>query len=329
MPAAYPEYLKAAAIGLYETGEFNTDEVAEVLEVSASSVRLWLKTHSVKATTVPDIRARAWWRDALESGLAFNIISCLRTEISDSGRPIWDLAPSVKDRVDYICQNCEGVFNTAWHNLVRTVEHSPYGGGALCRECARIPIHLERRKVYPIGHRVGDLVVVDDTLVARGDGKFQQLCRCGCGAEEYVITHRLNSTVSSRAVACTACARLRHRRGNSHPNWTGGYIISGTYWEQIQRGARDRGLEFTLTIEYIEQLFQEQDGRCALTGVDISLPSGTGEYTASLDRIDSSKGYVEGNVQWTHKDINRLKMDYPEEQFLEYCRLVTIHRGLV
>lgn len=44
--------------------------------------------------------------------------------------------------------------------------------------------------------------------------------------------------------------------------------------------------------------------------------------TASLDRIDSSKGYVEGNVHWVHKDINIMKWDFPLETFIKMCKFV-------
>jgi hypothetical protein len=32
--------------------------------------------------------------------------------------------------------------------------------------------------------------------------------------------------------------------------------------------------------------------------------------TARLDMIDPAKGYVEGNVQWIHKDIQAMKGDF-------------------
>ena len=47
---------------------------------------------------------------------------------------------------------------------------------------------------------------------------------------------------------------------------------------------------------YIKELLKEQSGRCALSGLPIVAEEKTG--TASLDRKDSSKGYVPGNVQW-------------------------------
>jgi hypothetical protein len=46
------------------------------------------------------------------------------------------------------------------------------------------------------------------------------------------------------------------------------------------------------------------------------------EHTASLDRIDSSKGYCEDNVQWVHKDINRMKNTFDQDYFISLCKLI-------
>jgi len=52
-----------------------------------------------------------------------------------------------------------------------------------------------------------------------------------------------------------------------------------------------------------------------------------GASTASLDRIDSSKGYVRGNIQWVHIAINFMKHSLPEEEFIRWCCLVAQYRG--
>ena len=46
------------------------------------------------------------------------------------------------------------------------------------------------------------------------------------------------------------------------------------------------------------------------------------ETTASLDRIDSSKGYIKGNIQWVLKDINLMKGSTDEDYFKFLCGLV-------
>jgi hypothetical protein len=46
------------------------------------------------------------------------------------------------------------------------------------------------------------------------------------------------------------------------------------------------------------------------------------EATASLDRINSDEGYIKGNVQWVHKDINIMKNIYSSKYFIEMCKKV-------
>jgi hypothetical protein len=57
------------------------------------------------------------------------------------------------------------------------------------------------------------------------------------------------------------------------------------------------------------------------------LVKGKQKGTASLDRIDSLVGYIKGNVQWVHKDVNVSKMDFDESYFRQLCAAVTAHAG--
>ena len=49
--------------------------------------------------------------------------------------------------------------------------------------------------------------------------------------------------------------------------------------------------------------------------------------TASLDRIDSSKGYQPGNVWWVHKRVNRLKNDFSMDELLYWSRAIVRQHG--
>ena len=33
------------------------------------------------------------------------------------------------------------------------------------------------------------------------------------------------------------------------------------------------------------------------------------------------------NIQWVHKDLNRMKFDLSEDKFIRYCELVSKHRS--
>jgi hypothetical protein len=127
---------------------------------------------------------------------------------------------------------------------------------------------------------------------------------------------------------CWRCARkykILPDRMNSKM-WRGYGEISLTHFNQIKIGAKRRNLIFNLTIEYLWDLFLKQNRKCIYTGLELGFSkkrSLIGSCTASLDRVDSFKGYVEGNVQWVHKDINWMKQDFDNDYFIKMCKLVS------
>ncbi len=100
-------------------------------------------------------------------------------------------------------------------------------------------------------------------------------------------------------------------------------------FNKIKLQAKERNLSFKISMEYVGDLFESQEGRCALTGKTLTLKKHTTDtsQTASLDRKDSRKGYIRGNLQWVHKDINRLKSDLHETRFIDLCKEVASHSG--
>lgn len=105
------------------------------------------------------------------------------------------------------------------------------------------------------------------------------------------------------------------------------------FFEGFRRGAErakggGRTKEFTITIPYVVQLFADQKGLCYISGVPITLPMTYAEYgkslqTASLDRIDSSIGYVEGNVSWVHKELNMLKGTMSNSDLINWAHTIS------
>jgi hypothetical protein len=54
-----------------------------------------------------------------------------------------------------------------------------------------------------------------------------------------------------------------------------------------------------LTLEYLEELWKEQEGLCALSGIKMTfeLKRGRTHTNLSIDKIDRNKGYIIGNIQ--------------------------------
>lgn len=104
--------------------------------------------------------------------------------------------------------------------------------------------------------------------------------------------------------------------------------IPKNFWTRIKNNAKLRDIEVKISIEYCWDLFLKQDKKCAISGLPIVFYANIKKCTASLDRIDSKLDYLEGNVQWLHKDINRMKWAFPEKVFLDYCKVIVENLGM-
>lgn len=125
---------------------------------------------------------------------------------------------------------------------------------------------------------------------------------------------------------------LNYQPRNRGHKWVGFGEISGHYWGKIRHSAKSRKIQFNLEIEYCWDLYLKQGGVCALSGIPIKFETCAKEIiekTASLDRINQSIGYVEGNVQWVHKHVNNMKQYFTDDYFIELCKLVVINNKKV
>jgi hypothetical protein len=111
---------------------------------------------------------------------------------------------------------------------------------------------------------------------------------------------------------------------DKNPAFKGYKKIRMVHFNEIKRSANKRGIEFSVSIKYLWELYSNQDCKCALTGLPIVFGrlSHRHETSASLDRIDSKYGYIKGNLQWVLKDINLLKSNYDNEYFIKLCNHV-------
>jgi hypothetical protein len=74
------------------------------------------------------------------------------------------------------------------------------------------------------------------------------------------------------------------------------------------------------------ELWNNQKGKCALTNITLILRNDEKikPNTASLDRIDSSIGYVKGNVQFVAYSINLAKVDFDNQEFIDFLHEVVL-----
>ena len=134
----------------------------------------------------------------------------------------------------------------------------------------------------------------------------------GCGIEQAYTRkdHAKQSTLADWQ--CKKCVASSKKLRENHK-----LTPEKRLFNKFSKSAIDRGIKWELTEE---SMFYSYTGLCALTGWEIKTE---GSVTASLDRIDSSKGYSKDNIQWVHKLVNMCKNKYNQEDFICMCKAVS------
>ena len=116
---------------------------------------------------------------------------------------------------------------------------------------------------------------------------------------------------------CKACSNSKV--DNSHRGWHRGIRVS--WFNKFKTGAELRAIEWTLTLDEIADIYEKQNRKCALTDDDIAFPEvgHPQKANASIDRIDSTKGYCYNNVQLVTRHVNMMKQSYDQEYFVNTC----------
>lgn len=177
--------------------------------------------------------------------------------------------------------------------------------------------HAARMGVDRWNTQIGSLRIMGGVSGSRHP-EWAAICLI-CGGTRFV---RERWIASGKMIDCCSTDQLADRQADT--------CVPDDYWRGLISGAAARNIPFKIQPGFAWQLFQKQDGKCALTGWSIYFGVlGFGGQrigkSASLDRIDSSKPYWKTNVQWVHKDVNRMKNNFPEERLLEMCQAIVEH----
>jgi hypothetical protein len=116
-----------------------------------------------------------------------------------------------------------------------------------------------------------------------------------------------------------------------HKNFKGVGNIRLETFSKIKHGADKRKIIFDISIENLWDIYLRQFAQCAISGLEINFSNSirSGKNTASLDRINPSIGYVEGNIQWVHKDVNRMKWRYDQSYYIDICHKINNYKDRI
>lgn len=87
--------------------------------------------------------------------------------------------------------------------------------------------------------------------------------------------------------------------------------------------SKHRNHNFDIDIDYINYLYKKQNGKCFWFGVDL-IPSKMKKHPQqpSLDRLNTSLGYIKGNVVLSCYSANIGRNENPENVWIEFLKLI-------
>ena len=173
---------------------------------------------------------------------------------------------------------------------------------------------------FTLGDKINSWTITGPVTV---DGEAKVHVTCDCGYSAAVSCYAVAKGTSRGCLECDQ----KKRSGNGNHTWRGFGEVPGSFTQRFKRKCKEKEWVWEVTAENIHNIFINQNKKCALTGLEISFENLNEEKfgyscTASLDRIDSKKGYTLDNIQVVHKDINIMKNQYPQEYFIQMCKLV-------
>ena len=135
-----------------------------------------------------------------------------------------------------------------------------------------------------------------------------------------------NGTVTRHHTAklCSHCDK-RLARTVSKSIYTGASTFQCSVMGMYRR-AKDRNKHpISITVDYLYEIWPA-DNKCPIMNVEFvtenNHPDGSRRYAPSLDRIDNSKGYVEGNLRIISTIANRMKSDATEDEMMQFAAWV-------
>ena len=185
------------------------------------------------------------------------------------------------------------------------------GKTSSCRSCAarKTTTQLE------IGSKYKDWTILEGPIYKNSTAYYK--VKCECGTEMFKLPIEL--LYKDRDFCCMKCSHKENMNNITTKNGKIGELTK-TEHTRLKKSAKKRQYEFNVSIEYLWNLFENQQKICAITGDHIDDFS-----KASLDRIDSTKGYIEGNVQWVTQQANLSKHIMSTQELYDFCIKVLNH----
>lgn len=180
-----------------------------------------------------------------------------------------------------------------------------------CKKCSA----RNRLNKIEIGTHIKHWTIIEGPIYQNHTAFYK--VKCDCGKELFKLPIEILNP--NAYFQCASCAQKENKLKSMIANGKVGDLTL-TQYNKLKKSAEKRNYEFSVSIKYLWDLYISQNRKCNITG-DL-IPD---IKKASLDRIDSNLGYIEGNVQWVTYRANISKHTMTMKELYKFCTKVLNH----
>lgn len=169
------------------------------------------------------------------------------------------------------------------------------------------------------GIRFGRLSVIEKAERPKHVKSTSQywLCKCDCGNEKIINSHGL---MTGNTTSCGCYNKEKIKKALSYDNRNIPYI--NRIFCEYKKHSEKRNISFKISKKRFIELIESPCFYCGKEKSNTSRRSHCEEKYSynGIDRIDSSKGYIEENIVPCCKICNKAKLAMPRNEFLIWIK---------
>ena len=155
--------------------------------------------------------------------------------------------------------------------------------------------------------------------------KICKKCNIEKTLEEFETCHYKDkpSTVRNSCIECEKKAKKNYYEYLVQNNLPLSANKSIESWiKKLLNKASQRNKIIDIDFDYLLELYQNQNGKCSLSGEELTFHKNNLSTNLSIDRINSNIGYIKGNVQLVCHYVNIMKWNKDLPELIEWCKKI-------
>ena len=183
---------------------------------------------------------------------------------------------------------------------------------------------MARTKNYKdlTGLKIGRWTVIKPakTIIKANKPCLTWECICECGVVKIVLARNLNRGDSK------SCGCLKKFVDKTREMLPFGEAVCNWLFDNIQRRAKKKGNEFTLTKDEFKNISEKDCIYCGQSPKEYHLPNANGYYLCNgIDRIDNKVGYIFSNCAPCCENCNLMKRTHTVDEWMAHMIRIFEH----